>query len=64
MPRDLWPGSDMTRHDLSYNKGNAVCVHLSSPHSYAPLAFADAHSSCHQPQYPRCLVLLLSWAID
>jgi len=35
-----WPGCDtgMTRRDFSYMEGNAVCVQLAPPHSYAPLA--------------------------
>ena len=33
-----WPGCDMTRRDFSYMEGNAVCVQLDPPHSYAPLS--------------------------
>jgi len=32
------PGCDTTRRDFSYKEGNAVCVQLAPPHSYAPLS--------------------------
>jgi len=41
-----WLGCDMTHHDFSYKEGNAVCVQLAPPHSYAPLASASSSAGC------------------